>query len=93
MLKNIIFPGGGLKGWAYIGAIRALTELVEYSKIEQVIGTSIGSLFGLCYVLLSLILTMTFTFAATVLAFTHKHTYTLYMPSQTHIYTVHALIH
>ena len=51
MLKNIIFPGGGLKGWAYIGAIRALTELVEYSKIEQVIGTSIGSLFGLCYVL------------------------------------------
>jgi predicted acylesterase/phospholipase RssA len=51
MLKNIIFPGGGLKGWAYIGAIRALTELVEYSVIEQVIGTSIGSLFGLCYVL------------------------------------------
>jgi len=51
MLKNIIFPGGGLKGWAYIGAIRALTELVDYSVIEQVIGTSIGSLFGLCYVL------------------------------------------
>jgi hypothetical protein len=51
MLKNIIFPGGGLKGWAYIGTIRALTELVDYSKIEQVIGTSIGSLFGLCYVL------------------------------------------
>jgi predicted acylesterase/phospholipase RssA len=51
MLKNIIFPGGGLKGWAYIGTIRALTELVDYSVIEQVIGTSIGSLFGLCYVL------------------------------------------
>ena len=51
MLKNIIFPGGGLKGWAYIGTIRALTELIDYSVIEQVIGTSIGSLFGLCYVL------------------------------------------
>jgi len=51
MLKNIIFQGGGLKGWAYIGTIRALTELVDYSVIEQVIGTSIGSLFGLCYVL------------------------------------------
>ena len=51
MLKNIIFPGGGLKGWAYIGTIRALTELVDYSVIEQVVGTSIGSLFGLCYVL------------------------------------------
>lgn len=51
MLKNIIFPGGGLKGWAYIGTIRALTELVDYSVIEQLIGTSIGSFFGLCYVL------------------------------------------
>ena len=51
MLKNIVFPGGGLKGWAYIGTIRALTELIDYSVIEQVIGTSIGSLFGLFYVL------------------------------------------
>jgi NTE family protein len=51
MIKNIIFPGGGLKGWAYIGAIRALSELIDYSRIEQLIGTSIGSLFGLFYIL------------------------------------------
>ena len=51
MLKNIIFSGGGFKGWAYIGTIRALYELIDYREIEQVIGVSIGSLFGLCYVL------------------------------------------
>jgi NTE family protein len=51
MIKNIIFSGGGFKGWAYIGTIKALNEYVEYSGIEQVIGVSIGSLFGLLYVL------------------------------------------
>ena len=51
MLKNIIFSGGGLKGWAYIGAIRALYELIDKNDIEHVIGVSIGSLFGLMYIL------------------------------------------
>jgi predicted acylesterase/phospholipase RssA len=51
MLKNIIFPGGGFKGWAYIGTIRALNEIIDFKNIEQVIGTSIGSLFALCYIL------------------------------------------
>ena len=55
MIKNIIFSGGGLRGWAYIGTIQALDELDKnYSfrkDIEQVIGVSIGSLFGLFYVL------------------------------------------
>ena len=51
MIKNIIFSGGGLKGWAYIGTIKALNEYINYREIEQVIGVSIGALFGLLYIL------------------------------------------
>ncbi len=51
MLKNIIFSGGGLKGWAYIGTIQALSEYINFNDLEQVIGVSIGSIFGLFYVL------------------------------------------
>ena len=51
MIKNVIFAGGGLKGWAYIGTIKALNELIKLSDIETVSGTSIGSVFGLFYVL------------------------------------------
>ena len=51
MIKNIIFSGGGLKGWAYIGTIQALYELVDFKNIEQIIGVSIGSVFGLFYLL------------------------------------------
>ena len=50
-LKNIVFAGGGLKGWAYIGTIRALEELVIRKDIENIIGVSIGSVFGLFYLL------------------------------------------
>jgi predicted acylesterase/phospholipase RssA len=51
MLKNIVFSGGGLKGWAYIGTIQALNELIKLKDIEQIIGVSIGSVFGLFYLL------------------------------------------
>ena len=52
MIKNIIFTGGGFKGWAYIGTLQVLDEYAFIFKdISQVIGVSIGSLFGLFYVL------------------------------------------
>ena len=51
MIKNLIFTGGGMKGWAYIGLIRALYESSTYFDVSQVIGVSIGALFGLLYVL------------------------------------------
>jgi NTE family protein len=51
MIKNIVFSGGGLKGWAYIGTIKALNEVVKLKDIEQIIGVSIGSVFGLFYLL------------------------------------------
>jgi predicted acylesterase/phospholipase RssA len=51
MIKNIIFSGGGLKGWAYIGTIKALDEYVKLNDIKTVSGTSIGSVFGLFYII------------------------------------------
>jgi len=49
MVKNIIFSGGGFKCWAYIGTLRVLKEY--HCEVEQIIGVSAGSLFGLCYIL------------------------------------------
>ena len=51
VIKNIIFSGGGLKGWAYIGTIQALEEYQKYFSIENIIGVSVGSVFGLFYLL------------------------------------------
>ena len=53
MIKNIIFAGGGLKGWAYIGTIKALNEfkIIDFKEIEQIIGVSAGAIFGLFYLL------------------------------------------
>jgi predicted acylesterase/phospholipase RssA len=51
VIKNIVFSGGGLKGWAYIGTLKALYELIDFKNIEQIIGVSIGSVFGLFYLL------------------------------------------
>ena len=49
VVKNIIFSGGGLKGWAYIGVIKSLNENISFKNIEQIIGVSIGSVLGLFY--------------------------------------------
>lgn len=51
MVKNLIFSGGGFKGWAYIGTLQAINELIDINNIEVVIGTSIGSVFGLFFIL------------------------------------------
>jgi predicted acylesterase/phospholipase RssA len=51
VVKNIVFTGGGLKGWAYIGTIKALNEYIPFNEIEQIGGVSVGSLFGLMYLL------------------------------------------
>jgi NTE family protein len=51
MIQNIVFSGGGFKGWNYIGTIRALHELVNFDEIKNVAGTSIGSVYGLYYIL------------------------------------------
>ena len=51
MIKNLVFSGGVLKGWAYIGTIRALEEYSIFSEIDNVAGTSVGAVFGLFYIL------------------------------------------
>ena len=50
MIKNIIFPGGGLRCWAYIGTIRALYEH-KTPDLEHIVGTSAGSFFGCMFIL------------------------------------------
>jgi len=51
VIKNIIFSGGGFKGWAYIGSIKALNEIIPFKNIEHVIGVSVGAIFGVFYLL------------------------------------------
>jgi len=52
MIKNLVFSGGGFKAWAYIGSLQALDEYSQLTNnIEQVIGASAGSIFGLFYIL------------------------------------------
>ena len=50
MIKNIVFSGAGLKCWAYIGTLRALQEY-KTPDLEEVLGVSAGSVFGLFYIL------------------------------------------
>jgi hypothetical protein len=46
--ENLAFEGGGVKGYAYIGAVRVLEEEGIYPlNIRRVSGTSIGSMFAL----------------------------------------------
>lgn len=51
--KNIVLSSGGVKGISQIGALQKLIdcELIELDKIEGVIGSSVGSLIGLCVTL------------------------------------------
>lgn len=44
--ENIIFEGGGVKGYAYIGAIEALEKLNKIKSLKRFAGSSIGSIFA-----------------------------------------------
>ena len=44
MIKNLALKGGGVKGVAYVGAIKELDKAGFYSPIQRVAGTSAGSL-------------------------------------------------
>lgn len=46
-VKNIVFEGGGVKGVAYIGAIKELSKFVKLNEVQNVAGTSSGSLAAL----------------------------------------------
>ena len=46
---NCIFGGGGIRGMAYIGVIKALKEF--NIEIESIAGSSVGSVFAFLYAL------------------------------------------
>jgi NTE family protein len=50
-IKNLVLSGGSSKGFSYIGVIKALEEYGIIDKLEEIAGTSIGSLFAFLIVL------------------------------------------
>jgi NTE family protein len=51
MIENLVLSGGATKGLVYIGIFKAFDELNIRKNIKRVIGTSIGGLMGLLFVL------------------------------------------
>lgn len=49
--RNLVFEGGGMKGLAYIGAMRVLEEKGHLSSIKRVGGTSAGAINALLFAL------------------------------------------
>jgi len=45
-LENVCFKGGGIKGVAFVGVDRALTELGVWPQIKRFIGSSAGAIFA-----------------------------------------------
>lgn len=44
---HLAFQGGGVKGFAYIGAYKALKDIYQNISIKSVIGSSAGSMIAL----------------------------------------------
>jgi predicted acylesterase/phospholipase RssA len=55
LIETLVFGGGGICGMSYIGALKYLYELKESGKlkieIKEVCGVSVGTIFGLFYML------------------------------------------
>lgn len=51
MYEYLALSGGGIKGISYIGALKALEKLKISSKIKGIVGTSVGALTALFFVL------------------------------------------
>jgi NTE family protein len=51
MYKNLIFSGGGVKGYIFLGVFKYLEENDLRKHVKSIAGASIGSLFALCFVL------------------------------------------
>ena len=51
MIKNIVFSGGGVKGFAYIGVYKALKELGIWDGIDNICTASVGSLVSFAFIL------------------------------------------
>jgi NTE family protein len=47
MIQNLVLSGGAVKGLCYVGIIQYLEEISIINKIQNVLGVSIGSVFGM----------------------------------------------
>ncbi len=43
--KNLVFEGGGIRGLAFIGALKSINDLDKIKHITHIAGTSVGSIF------------------------------------------------
>ena len=48
MIKNLVLSSGSVKGLSFIGAYKILETNNLLDNIENILGSSIGSVFGLC---------------------------------------------
>src|SRR4051812_47635644 len=51
MITNLVFKGGGVKGIAFVGALRELEKSDHLGNVKRVGGTSAGALVGAMYAL------------------------------------------
>jgi predicted acylesterase/phospholipase RssA len=51
VFENITLEGGGIKGFAYIGVLKALVKLNKINDINKIVGTSVGSICALIFAL------------------------------------------
>lgn len=51
MIKNLAFKGGGVRGIAFVGALRELEKAAMLQNIQRVAGTSAGALVAAMYAL------------------------------------------
>jgi len=50
-INTLVLSGGGVKGFAYIGVLKKLEELKKLKDLKHILGVSIGSVFGLLYLI------------------------------------------
>jgi len=50
-IKNLVFSGGGVKGFAHIGALKAFDEFKLMDSVSTIVGTSVGAIIASLYLM------------------------------------------
>ena len=51
MFTHLVLGGGGIKGCVITGALEGLDDLLNLNRIHTVIGSSVGGIIGLFFIL------------------------------------------